>query len=32
MARFNEVFCGEFVEGCEGGVADCIVNETMGLK
>ena len=32
MARFNEVFCGESVEDCEGGDADCIENQTMGLK
>ena len=32
MARFNEVFYGESVEDCGGGVADCIENQTMGLK
>ena len=32
MARFNEVFYGESVEDREGGVADCIENQRMGLK
>lgn len=26
MVCFNEVFCGELVEDCEGGVVDCIEN------
>ena len=32
MACFNEVFCGESIEDCEGVVADCIEYQTMGLK
>ena len=32
MACFNEVFCGESIEDCEDGIADCIENQTMGLK
>ena len=32
MACFNEVFWGESIEDCEGGIADCIENQTMGLK